>query len=137
MVMRRTGATADPTVKVVRWAARIGGTLLALSMLLVFLVNVATGHANLTGLETFGVVKAWVFVGLVVAQIVGIAVAWMWEGLGGAIALAGALVAMIVGAANGSFPAYELLFALVSAMFLYSWWQTVGRNRRRLLRRVV
>ncbi|HEX8981657.1 MAG TPA: hypothetical protein VF792_02705 [Ktedonobacterales bacterium] len=136
MVTRRAGATADRMLNVVRWIARISGSLLALSMLPAFLMNCATGHTNFAGLNTFEVIKAWVLVGLVVAQIVGIALAWAWEGFGGAVVLGGALVAMIVGAVNGSFPAYEALFVLTSAMFLYLWWRTVGQNQRRELWRV-
>lgn len=137
MITQRTAATTNRAMIVVRWIARIGGSLLALSMLLVFLVNLATGHTRLTGLETFEVVKTWIFVGLVVAQAIGVALAWVWEGFGGAIVLGGAFVAMIVGSVNGSFPVYELLFVLTSALLLYLWWRTVGRLQGRLLRRVV
>ncbi len=141
MIMHRTVTTSDRMMNVVRWIARIGGSLLALSMLAFFLADVAAGHASLTGLATFEVAKAWVFVGLLVVQIVGIAVAWLWEGLGGAIVFGAALVAMIVGSVNGSFPANELLFGLVGLMFLVVWWQTVGRQQgrrqKRLLWRVV
>jgi len=131
MLLHRNVATTDRTVNAIRWIARIGGILLALSMLAFFVADVVTGHASLAGPNNAEFVFAWLFVGVLVAQIVGVAVAWIWEGLGGAIVLAAALVSIAVSAVGGSFPQNELLFGLIGAMFLYVWWRTQGTTQRR------
>jgi len=131
MLLHRNVATTDRAVNAVRWIARIGGILLALSMLAFFVADVVTGHVSLAVLNPAEIVFAWLGVGVLVAQIVGIAVAWIWEGLGGAIVLAAALVSIVVSAVSGSFPQNELLFGLIGAMFLYVWWRTQATIQRR------
>ena len=99
-----------------RWTARIAGTLMALFFLAFF---VGEGFPNIFRLhwrESLSVLA-------LSAIVVGLLLAWIWEGLGGAVALAGMAVFMLLIGFRGVAPLLLLLPAAVSLLHVVCWWR--------------
>ncbi len=124
------------TLTTIRWIARIGGLLFILATAAndaIFIAESVGGNgphwATLSASEWVTVVLA---LGLPLVSIAGVALAWLWkgigEGIGGALIVVAALAAMVsslvdplggLSMAMGSLP-----MALVVVGFLYCWWVT-------------
>ncbi|MBZ5590279.1 MAG: hypothetical protein LAO05_17130 [Acidobacteriia bacterium] len=104
----------DRMVLVIRWTARALGAL----VLLVFLaILVGQGPPKLSALTTREAI------GLLAGGIglAGLIAAWWWEGIGGALALAGFLLRSIV--TRKVFSPWVLwVFPVTGALFLLLWW---------------
>ena len=98
-----------------RWTARIAGTLMALFFLAFF---VGEGFPNIFRLpwrESLSVLT-------ISAVVAGLLLAWKWEGLGGAVAVA-AVVAMPLIGMRGIGTLLFLLPALIGFLHVVCWWR--------------
>lgn len=119
--------TADRSARALTWTARITGTLL-LAFLLFMLVGHLTGDANGPGGMTFTTTRdVLAFALFPVCMILGLALAYTWELLGGAVVLGSMSVLFLVRPDLFNFP----LLALLVPGFLYflSGWMRM-RSRR-------
>ena len=99
---------------IVRWVARIVGTLTAL-LVLVFLLAYALGDEGEGG--TAGL-QAAVFLSIFILSV---ALAWKWERVGGVLLLINSVVFLIV-ETRGIWPPTPLtLFPVCGVLFLVSW----------------
>ncbi len=135
--MSTVSRTSPSPVTVVRWIARVGGLL--------FIVAAAVNGALVTAEMVGGHGPNWatfsagdwatmvLAFGLPLVTIVGVVIAWLrqgvGEGIGGAIIVAAALLAMLTSlfgprGANASLAFGSLPMALVGVGFLYCWWNT-------------
>jgi hypothetical protein len=131
----------DRTTKWIRRIARIWGTLIVLFTLLMvtgYAWNwVTTGKADPHAVEDYppieNVPPLFAFV-----SVVGLAIAWRWEGLGGAIAvlfnLAGLPVLLIHWPIARDFPRYLMapygtwmMIGIPGILFLICWWRSERR----------
>jgi hypothetical protein len=97
-----------------RWTARIAGTLMALFFLAFF---VGEGFPNIFRLhwrESLSVLT-------LSAVVVGLLLAWIWEGLGGAVALAGMVLFMLLTGTRGI--GLLLLPAAIGLLHVVCWWR--------------
>jgi hypothetical protein len=96
-----------------RWTARIAGTLMALFFLAFF---VGEGFPNIFRLhwrESLSVLA-------LSAVVVGLLLAWIWEGLGGAVALAGTVLFMLLTGTRGI--GLLLVPAAIGLLHVVCWW---------------
>ena len=112
----------EKRVKTMRWIARI----LSLLPILFVLAEVIFPHGGEGEVRT----EEWIAVGLMFSSVIGLAIAWRWEGLGGGITV-GSLLAFYAAlrVMDGRFPRGPW-FALVAApgvLFLVCWW--LSRHR--------
>jgi hypothetical protein len=99
-----------------RWTARIAGTLMALFFLAFF---VGEGFPNIFRLhwrESLSVLA-------LSAVILGLLLAWIWEGLGGAVALAGTAVFMLLIGFRGAASGLLLVPAVIGLLHVVCWWR--------------
>jgi len=99
-----------------RWTARIAGTLMALFFLAFF---VGEGFPNVFRLpwrESLSVL-------LMSAMVAGLLLAWKWEGLGGAIALASIVLMHLIGGTRGTATWLFLLPAAAGLLHVVCWWR--------------
>jgi len=97
-----------------RWTARIAGTLMALFFLAFF---VGEGFPNIFRLhwrESLSVLA-------LSAAVVGLLLAWIWEGLGGAVALAGMVLCMLLTGTRGI--GFLLVPAAIGLLHVVCWWR--------------
>lgn len=127
-----------PTLTVViRWVARIGGLLFIVATACndgFFIAETVVGHGpNWATLSANDIATVVLALGLPLVSIAGVVIAWLrtgiGEGIGGALIVVAALVAMIgslivSGAGDVSMALTSLPMALVGAGFLYCWWDT-------------
>ena len=140
--MANQNETTTRITKSIRWTARIWGTVVFLIALFIFAgyaynwattgtadPHTAPGYPPIENLPPI----------LIFVSALGLAIAWRWEGLGGAIAVLGQLVnlpvLLIHWPLSERFPAYLLAPYGVSAavavpgiLFLVCWW-TARRSR--------
>jgi hypothetical protein len=134
--------THDTVTSWIRWTARIWGALVFVVVLLIFLGYaynwVTTGTADPHAAEDYPPIENLPPV-LMFLSALGSAIAWRWEGLGGAITVVCQLVALPVllihWPITEDFPRYliapygaALIIALPGILFLICWWRS--RNRR-------
>ena len=99
---------------IARWTARIAGTLMALFFLAFF---VGEGFPNLFRLhwrESLSVLA-------LSAVVAGLLLAWIWEGLGGAVALAGMVLFMLLTGTRGI--GLFLAPAAIGLLHVVCWWR--------------
>ena len=99
---------------IARWTARIAGTLMALFFLAFF---VGEGFPNLFRLhwrESLSVLA-------LSAVVAGLLLAWIWEGLGGAVALAGMVLFMLLTGTRGI--GLFLAPAAIGWLHVVCWWR--------------
>jgi hypothetical protein len=99
-----------------RWTARIAGTLMALFFLAFF---VGEGFPNIFRLhwrESLSVLA-------LSAVIVGLLLAWIWEGLGGAVAVVGMAVFMLLIGSWGAASGLLLVPAAIGVLHVVCWWR--------------
>jgi hypothetical protein len=97
-----------------RWTARIAGTLMALFFLAFF---VGEGFPNLFRLpwrETLSVLT-------ISAVVAGLLLAWIWEGLGGALVLAAVGLMPLIGMMRGI--GFFLVPAAIGLLHVVCWWR--------------
>jgi len=124
-----TTSSLTKIVFVLRWVARIFGTILVLFILSQFLgAIIRTGHINVIH---YGHYVMMVFFGL--AQI-GILIAWRWEGIGGFLGVFGVIATILLNSlwVDGPRMAQSniafLLWLIPSLLFIYCWWKTRGES---------
>jgi hypothetical protein len=63
--------------------------------------------------------------------LLGIVVAWRWEGIGGLL-IVGSVLSFesieAMGTGHWQFDVVHMLFMLVGVLFLWDWWRTAGRD---------
>ena len=139
--MASTGTATDGAVNIVRWLARIAGVVFVLATVVTDVIVVGEflgGGPNWAALSAAQIMALIFALGIPIIQIVGVALAWRWEGVGGAIILAAAAFSFVANAVSGEL-AMALTaapIALVGAAFLYCWWReraapSPGRDRPR------
>lgn len=135
--MNTSSRAPTSTLTVIRWVARLGGLLFIIATAVndaIVIAETVGGHgpnwATLSASEWATVVIA---LGLPLVTAAGVAIAWLWkgigEGIGGALILGIALVAMVssfTGPVGGgvSIAAGSIPMLLVGVGFLYCWWET-------------
>ena len=124
-----TTSTLPKSVLVLRWVARIFGTIVVLFFTSLFIGEfLRKGYINV---GHPGHYVMFVFSGL---ASVGILMAWRWEGIGGFLAAFGIITSdllnifwvqgpRMVGSLVGS-----LLWLIPSLLFIYCWWKTKGES---------
>lgn len=132
-----TVSRAHSSLRVIRWIARIGGLLFVVATAGIDAIVIAEtvggngpNWANLSANQWVTVALAF---GLPFVSIVGIVIAWLrpgiGEGIGGALIVAAALVAMVSSfidplGGGASMAAAAMPMTLVGVCFLYCWWDT-------------
>ena len=131
----------DRTTKRIRWVARIWATVLVVVFLLILIGNVSSwvmgGEADPHAVEDHPAIENLPPL-FALLSVVGLAIAWRWEGLGGAIAilfnLAGLPVLLIHWPIAHEFPLYLfapygvwMMIAIPGVLFLICWWRSRGR----------
>lgn len=135
--MKTLTTTQTSPVTVVRWLARLGGLLFIGATLIIDAIVIAEtmgGNGPPWATLSAGQWATMVITfGLPLVSVVGVVIAWLrkgfGEGIGGALIVLAALLAMVssfVGpdAGGASMAASALPMLLVGAGFLYCWWQT-------------
>lgn len=108
-------------INIIRWFARIAGSLLVLFVLLMFLGYAiepqGTGKITLTEIP--------LFIGMI-AMLLGIIVAWFREVIGAVLIFGGFLVFLAQELiSNKSFDVWILvIFPAIGLLFLLCWWQS-------------
>lgn len=135
--MKSVSSAGIPTLTAIRWVARIGGLLFVVATAVndaIVIAEMVGGNgpnwATLSASEWATVILA---LGLPLVSIAGVAIAWLWkgigEGIGGGLIVVAALAAMVsslTGPFGGgvSMVMSSLPLALVGVGFLYCWWVT-------------
>ncbi len=98
-----------------RWIARVLGSLVVLFLILVALgYAIEEGAGGLPGIQTSAAIIIW---------IIGVALSWRWEGIGGAIILLNTVIFFIlVPNVFSSLNPYHP-FLVVGILFLICWWK--------------
>jgi hypothetical protein len=139
--MPDVNAVGDRATKWIRWIARIWGALLVaitLLMLIGFAWNwVTMGRADPQAVEDYPPIENLPpLFGLL--SVLGLGLAWRWEGLGGAISvifsLAALPVLLIHWPITDDFPRYLvapygtwMIVAIPGVLFLICWWRSKNR----------
>jgi hypothetical protein len=139
--MSNVNGVGNRATKRIRWIARIWGTLLVAFTLLIFIGYawnwVKTGKADPHAAEDYPPIENLPPL-FAVLSVLGLGVAWRWEGLGGAIALVfnliGLPVLLIHWPITHDFPRYLVapygiwvIIAIPGVLFLICWWRSEKR----------
>jgi len=117
----RTSANHVKFFLTLRWIARVLGSLLALFFLLMGLGYAIGGDAQATQEENFLTMLGVVTIFTV--WIIGIILAWKWEGIGGGIILLSTIIFFIV-VPDALSPFNPLhLLPVIGILFLICWWR--------------
>lgn len=132
----------DRATKLIRWTARIWGTLVIAFTLLILIGYawnlVTTGKADPNAVEDYPSIENLPpSFGLL--SILGLGIAWRWEGIGGAITVAFSLAVLplllIFWPVTGDFPRYLvapygtwMVIAIPGILFLMCWWRSKKRG---------
>jgi hypothetical protein len=119
--MKHVASASTRSVIIIRWLARIIGTLsVAVVLFLMVAESVEKGRIAIDRdripMTAFGFLA---FIGLIMA--------WKWERLGGAMALGGLIAFNILApasAAKGGNFVVTGLYGLPALLFIFCWWQT-------------
>jgi hypothetical protein len=134
--MASTKHTGDRATKRIRWIARIWGTVIiafALLMLIGYAWNwVTTGKADPHAVEDYPPIENLIPITLGLS-VLGLGIAWRWEGLGGAITIVFQLATLAVHhwlLSPRPYP-YPLTITVATPgiLFLVCWW----RSRKRII----
>ena len=99
-----------------RWTARIAGTLMALIFLAFFVGEGFPNIFRLSWRESLSVLA-------LSAVVVGLLLAWIWEGLGGALAVAAMVAFMLLIGMRGVAPGLLLVPAAIGLLHVVCWWR--------------
>lgn len=128
--MASSRAGQDRAVYIVRWLARIGGILFILATLVTDAIVIAEflggGGPDWATLSVAQITALTISLGVPIAEVVGVLLAWRWERAGGVIILAAAAIAFVAAFVSSGGLALALTtlpMALVGAAFLYCWWR--------------
>jgi hypothetical protein len=100
--------------KILRWAARILGTLFVL-LILVFAVGEGVPHLSMLGAR-----DRLMFLALGI-MLVGLVLAWRWAGIGGLLALMGYLLFVAIGKPRTMVSPF-LAAGIAGCLHLLAWW---------------
>jgi hypothetical protein len=117
--MRAALPYSDDLVTIIRWVARI----IALFLAIVIVIFVSGTGVNLAHLQAGEVARSASFF----LAWLGLILAWRWDGIGGALMIAGILLFYVLDYfVTGSVLRFWLflIFFLPGVMLLYCWWQT-------------
>jgi hypothetical protein len=117
--MRAALPYSDDLVTIIRWVARI----IALFLAIVIVIFVSGTGVNLAHLQAGELARAASFF----LAWLGLILAWRWDGIGGALIIAGILLFYVLDYfVTGSVLRFWLflIFFLPGVMLLYCWWQT-------------
>jgi hypothetical protein len=116
------------TANIVRWAARIT-SLVSLAFVLIFIFGNMFGEGlSLFDFQsTIGILS---FICFPVAVIVGLLIAWKWEGIGGMITMGGTLGFFILDP-NSTANLFLIGLTAPGLLFLIYWFLTNGREEVR------
>lgn len=119
--MKHVASVSTRSVIIIRWLARIIGTLsIALFLFLFVAESVEKGRIAIDSDRI--PMTAFMFLAFI-----GLIIAWKWEGLGGAMALGGLIAFNILAPASvakgGNF-VITGLYGLPALLFIFCWWQT-------------
>ena len=128
--------TGDRVTKWIRWIARIWGTIIIAFALLMFIGNIwnwmKTGKADPNTVDNYPFIENLIPITLGLS-ILGLGIAWRWEGLGGVITIVFQLVTLAVHHWLLSPRLYPypltITIAIPGILFLICWWRT----RRRII----
>jgi len=124
-----TTSSLPKSILILRWVARIFGSIIVLFMLSLFIGEfLRKGYINV---GHPGHYVMFAFSGL---SSVGILMAWRWEGIGGFLGALGIIAfdlinifwvqgSKMVGTIIGS-----LLWLIPASLFIYCWWKTRGKS---------
>ena len=108
--------------RIVRWTARIIGTLLLVLFLVGFVASfVAEGATPLGQLTTAEILMF----GATFMMLVGVALAWRWEFVGGALAIAGGIGFTVVDSVRSGFRIvwFPAVFVVVGVLYVLHAWR--------------
>jgi uncharacterized protein YacL len=110
----------------IRWIARIVGTLF-IAIFLVFFVADCIKKGTIPVPSDRIPMTIFLFLAFI-----GLAIAWKWEGTGGALALCSIIVSCVLGLRTELKPGATILltgmYALPAFLFLLCWWQTRSQH---------
>jgi hypothetical protein len=120
---------------VIRWTARVIGTLLVLFTLLMFIGETIEGYNRNGKLETYNFLQIITFIFWFLG-LAGLIVAWWKEGAGGIFSFICTIIFLILVKVNAvvnpeaRFMAILFIFLIPSLLFIIYWWlkKTTARN---------
>jgi hypothetical protein len=118
--MKHAASASTRSVIIIRWLARIIGTLsVAVVLFLMVAESVEKGRIAIDSDRI--PMTAFLFLAFI-----GLIIAWKWEGLGGAMALGGLIAFNILAPAGpkGGLFVVTGLYGLPALLFIFCWWQT-------------
>jgi hypothetical protein len=110
-----------------RWGARTLGLALILLVLLFFIGEGLLG-GEMPNLLTMSLTENFLLLALLMT-LLGIAVAWRWEGIGGLLVVGSVLLFEAINAIASGYwriGVLDPLFMLVGLLFLWDWWRMTG-----------
>jgi hypothetical protein len=119
--MNNVASASTRSVVIIRWLARIIGTL-SIAVFLFFIVADSVEKGRIA-IESDRIPMT----AFLLLAFIGLIIAWRWEGLGGAIALAGLIAFNILAPASpakGGIFVVTGLYGLPALLFVFCWWQT-------------
>jgi sorbitol-specific phosphotransferase system component IIBC len=119
--MKHVASASTRSVIIIRWLARIIGTLSIAIFLFLFVAEIV--EKGRIDVESDRIIMT-VFMFL---AFIGLIIAWKWEGLGGAMALGGLIAFNILAPASpfkGGLLVVTGLYGLPALLFVFCWWQT-------------
>ena len=117
------------TTTVIRWIARILGSLLVVIGLIIFgseLIQDISNESSVLSDSTSSLISLLLLHG---AYIIGYSIAWKWEGLGGAIAIVGIVTAQLISPSPISMFLGQLLFTIPGILFIIYWYLSKGQQK--------
>ncbi len=119
--MNDTASVSTRSLSTIRWIARIFGALAMAVLLFFYVADCITKGRIAIASEA---IPETVFLFL---SFIGLIIAWKWEGIGGALALAGSIGFYIlapVSLARAGVVFTTVLYGLPALLFVYCWWKT-------------
>jgi hypothetical protein len=114
---------------VIRWIARVIGTLLVLFTLLMFIGEMLEGYNRNGKLESFNILQIITFIFWFMG-LAGLILAWWKEGTGGIFSFICTVIFLILVKVNAnvnpeaSFTGILFIFLIPSVLFIIHWWLT-------------
>jgi len=117
--MKHVASASTRSVIIIRWLARIIGTLsVAVVLFLMVAESVEKGRIAIDSDRI--PMTAFMFLAFI-----GLLIAWKWEGLGGVAALGGLIAFNILApASEGGTFVVTGLYGLPALLFIFCWWKT-------------